>query len=437
MRCLGVDIGSSSIKGAVLDVSGDIVTEIVKVPFPEPIAGLPGGFHEVSAGAVLAGVREVLGELLRRCPESGRVRFCSQMGGILLLSESGECLTEYLSWRDQRTLQAVGGGVGSGGTWLERARGLLSEEVFCELGRELKPGSATSLLYWLQCHGRLPAGAIPATVGDYVTAALCGIRPRLHRTQGLGMINLITGEWHRGALGTLGLGGLSWPEFAGDTEVIGEMELGGKRLQCYASIGDQQAALLGIGLESGELSVNLSTGAQVSRITAGFEPGECQTRCWFGGQYLNTVTHIPAGRSLTVLEALLTELPRAMGVSVADSWRLIGEACEVAGDSGGLECDLSFFASAMGSEGRLSGITTENLTVGHLFQAAFDFMARASAECASRLSREPVWRRVALSGGLAQAFPALRRKLGAALPWPMREVAVAEETLLGLLKLGW
>ncbi|MEY3459307.1 MAG: hypothetical protein RL215_2464, partial [Planctomycetota bacterium] len=349
----------------------------------------------------------------------------------------GDCLTEYLSWRDQRTLQAVSGGRGIGGTWLEAVRGELSDEVFCELGRELKPGSATSLLYWLHRQGRLPAGAIPVTVGDYVTAALCGSVPRLHRTQGLGLINLLTGDWHRGALGTLGLGELCWPEFAGDTEVIGELELGGKRLPCYASIGDQQAALLGIGLESGELSVNLSTGAQVSRITAGFEPGECQTRCWFGGQYLNTVTHIPAGRSLTVLEALLTELPRALGVSVVDSWRLIGEACEAVGDAGGLECDLSFFASAMGNEGRLSGITTENLTVGHLFHAAFDFMSRASVECAARLSRDPAWGRVALSGGLAQAFPALRRKLGAALPWPIREVAAAEETLLGLLRLGW
>ncbi|MEY3457398.1 MAG: hypothetical protein RL215_555, partial [Planctomycetota bacterium] len=74
MRCLGLDIGSSSIKGAVLDVSEDLVTEIVKVPFPEPIAGLPGGFHEVSAAGVLAGVREVLGELFRRCPTAERVR---------------------------------------------------------------------------------------------------------------------------------------------------------------------------------------------------------------------------------------------------------------------------------------------------------------------------------------------------------------------------
>ena len=437
MRCIGVDIGSSSIKGAVLNVSEGVIEDVVRAPFPDALEGLPSGFHEVSLDAVLLGVRGVLEELAGRCVEAKRIYFCSQMGGILLMSESGAGLTNYLSWRDQRTLRpAVASGGGGGAALLEDLRGLLSEEVFRELGRELKPGSATALLHWLFRNGSLPAGAIPATIGDYVIAALCGVRPRLHRTQGLGMINLLTGEWHGDGLRVLGLGDLSWPEFAGDGEVVGEVELGGRRLGCCASIGDQQAALLGIGLELGELSVNLSTGAQVSRITERFEPADCQTRCWFGGQYLNTVTHIPAGRSLTVLESLLTELPRAAGVRIGDSWRLISEACEAAGDAGGLECDLSFFAGAMGSAGSLRGITTENLTVGHLFQSAFDFVARASAECSRRLSAEPVWERVAVSGGLVQSFPALRRKLGVVLPWPMREVSAVEETLMGLLRLA-
>jgi sugar (pentulose or hexulose) kinase len=437
MRCIGVDIGSSSIKGAVLNVAEGVIEDVVRAPFPNALEGLPSGFHEVSLDAVLLGVRGVLEELAGRCVEAERIYFCSQMGGILLMSESGVGLTNYLSWRDQRTLGTVAAHNGAADrSWLTELRGLWPEAVFQELGRELKPGSATALLYWLVRQGRLPAGAIPATIGDYVIAGLCGVRPRLHRTQGLGMINLLTGEWHTEGLRMLGLGDLSWPEFAGDGEVVGEVELCGRRLSCCASIGDQQAALLGIGLSTGELSVNLSTGAQVSRITERFEPADCQTRCWFDGQYLNTVTHIPAGRSLTVLESLLTELPRLAGVSVGESWRLIGEACEAAGDAGGLECDLSFFAGALGSEGSLRGITTENLTVGHLFQAAFDFVARASAECSRRLSAKPVWERVAVSGGLVQSFPALRRKLGVVLPWPMREVSAVEETLMGLLRLA-
>lgn len=265
MRCIGVDIGSSSIKGAVLNVSDGVIEDVVRVPFPNALDGLSPGFHEVNPDEVAAGVRGVLEELAGRSIEAERIYFCSQMGGILLMSESGAGLTNYLSWRDQRSLRVVGDGSGSGSggvSLLEELRGLWSEDVFRELGRELKPGSATALLYWLYRDGRLPSVAIPATIGDYVIAKLCGVQPRLHRTQGLGMINLLTGEWHAAGLRALGLGDLSWPEFAGDGEVVGEVELCGRRMSCCASIGDQQAALLGIGLELGELSVNLSTGCR-------------------------------------------------------------------------------------------------------------------------------------------------------------------------------
>ncbi len=44
MRCLGLDIGSSSIKGAVLNLETSQVSHIVKEPFPDAIGGLPPGF---------------------------------------------------------------------------------------------------------------------------------------------------------------------------------------------------------------------------------------------------------------------------------------------------------------------------------------------------------------------------------------------------------
>ena len=41
MRCLGLDVGSSSIKGAVLDLERRAVGAVVSEPFPAPVAGLP------------------------------------------------------------------------------------------------------------------------------------------------------------------------------------------------------------------------------------------------------------------------------------------------------------------------------------------------------------------------------------------------------------
>ena len=355
------------------------------------------------------------------------------MGGVLLLDRRNRPLTRYLSWRDQRTLEPAGGSVAAP---LQALRAAWTDAQFEQLGKELKPGSTTALLHWLARQGQVDAHAIPVTIGDYVVAGLCGAPPRMHPTHAIGLIDLATGGWHHEAFAAAGIDRFDWPALAGDDEPLGQVAIAGRTLDCYAAIGDQQAALFGIDLEPGELSINCSTGSQISLITPRFQPGDCQSRCWFGGRHLNTVTHIPAGRSLAVLEALLTELPRQAGLDMSASWKLIAAATEAADGNGGLACDLGFFASAMGDRGRIDGITTENLTVGNLFRAAFDFMADSYLECSRRLSATPDWTRLAISGGLVQSFPALRRRLAERFPVPMREAPEQEETLVGLLKLA-
>ena len=46
-----------------------------------------------------------LADLLDAAPDATSLNCCGQMGGVILVAESGEPLTNYLSWRDQRTSQ--------------------------------------------------------------------------------------------------------------------------------------------------------------------------------------------------------------------------------------------------------------------------------------------------------------------------------------------
>ncbi len=428
MRCLGLDIGSSSIKGAVLDLETSRVWHIVREPFPDPVAGIESGFHEVSQEEIFTRAVSVLDRLCSHAPDATTLFSCGQMGGIMLMDQNFQPFTNYLSWRDQRTTVVDIDGT----TTLDRLRGCWSDVVFEDLGKELKPGSATSLLYWLAQRQQLPADAIPVTLGDYVIARLCNTAPKMERTQGIGMLNLRTSDWHHAAFAALGLSGLRWPQLTSEKEPVGTVNRNGQTLTCYPVIGDQQAALRGMRLQPHELSINASTGSQVSQITSEFRPADCQTRPWFDGQFLNTITHIPAGRSLTVIESLLTELSRLAGLKIENSWQLIQQAAQSStGD--GMFCDLSFFASAMGCNGRISGITTENLTVGNLFMAAFEFMADSYWTCSQRMSPQPTWNQLVISGGLVQSFAPLRRKIETRFSLPIRDVAEQEETLMGLI----
>ena len=430
-RIIGVDIGSSTIKAAILDLDSGAVTHLTREAFPDRIAGLPPHHYEVDHDEVVRRVTGVIHHLATAAPDVDSIFCCGQMGGVLLCDQKLRPLTNYLSWRDQRTTLPDD----SGQATLESLRNRWTDSMFEGIGSELKPGSATSLLFWLRQRRQLPDQATPVTLGDYVVCKLCGAAPHMERTQTIGMINLRTGDWFHDAFAHLHLEDLQWPQLTTADHAAGTMLIAGRSLSIYPVVGDQQAALKGIDLQPNELSVNLSTGAQVSQITATFQPAQCQSRSWFHGQFLNTITHIPAGRSLNVLESLLTELARLAGLRIEDPWKLIAQAVSHS-DGGGLRSDLSFFAGALGCEGRIEGITTENLTVGNLFQSAFDFMADSCLTCSQRLSAQPAWQQLAVSGGLVQSFPALRQKLQDRFRLPFREVAEQEETLLGLLKIA-
>lgn len=430
MQCLGLDIGSSSIKGAVLDLAGEHIGQTITRPFPAVLPARMPGAVEVSPTTIVERAGEVIDELLQSSPDAQSLWCCGQMGGTILVDADGAPLSNYLSWRDQRTLQADA----NGRTTLDEIRRRWPAELLTSLGNELQPGSTTSLLFWLSEHGQLPAGAMPATVADFVIGRLCGTLPRMHVTHAIGMLDLGTGQWHREAFDRLGLGSLRLPELSHQLEQVGRLIHAGGSLPVYGAYGDQQCALYGARLQRDELSLNISTGSQVSMRMGSFQPGRYQTRMFFEGDWLNTITHLPAGRSLNVIVDLLTELTTAEGITLRNPWEHILRKTAAIKDNS-LEVDLAFFAGPLGDSGNIRQITTENLTVGHLFHAAFRSMADNYAHCADWLDEQRRWESIVLSGGLTQSAPVLKELVQQRFTAPLRESS-GEETLLGLMQLA-
>ncbi len=436
MTALGIDIGSTSIKGAVLagdSRHGTIAGLVEKVAFPGPVAGLPPGHFEVEPSLVLDATRAVLGNLLRRAPTASRLYLCGQMGGAVVCSSGGLPLSRYHSWRDQRTTQDNG----AVGSLLQVAEKSLAG-ILPELGNELKAGSTSLLLHALALDGRLPAGGVPATLADFVAGALCGVAPRIHPTLAIGLMDLVRGGWHQGMIQRLELDRLAWQPPADLSTPIGVTTWAGKRLEVFAAVGDQQCALHGAGLEPGELSLNASTGAQVSQLSPVFQPVPYQTRHFLGGQFLQTNTPIPAGRALHGLVDLLTELPRAQGLPMGDPWGTLTRLAALAAtDAGGLRASIAFFPSPVGDTGSLTGITLENLTAGNLLVAAVNNLAENLATCAHRLTVSGPWSRIRLSGGLSRDLPMLKDQIQQRLTGVLlQESVVEEETLAGLARIA-
>jgi len=433
MKAIGIDIGSTSIKGAILGEHGGIVGDPEKTSFPDPIEWISAGSFEVDSTDVVRATVDIVSRLLARAPDADRLYLCGQMGGAILVDKAGHPATRYISWRDQRSLRSH-----SGTSPLDSAKGLVGPRTLAAIGNELKAGSTTVLLHALAKEGGKLDGLVPATIGDAVAAALCGNAPRMHPTMAIGMLDLTAPrpEWHRGMIEALGLEKLGWTPPAHLGEPVGEARVGNRTIQVFPTVGDQPCALLGAGLEPGELSLNASTGAQVSRLASRFGQRDSQTRCYFGGWFLETITHIPAGRSLHSLVDLLTEVSRAQGLPIGDPWGTLTRLMKGL-EATDLEVDLAFFPSPAGDRGRIGNITLGNLSAGAVIAAATRNLAENLVGCARRLGSDAEWIRARLSGGLSHSLRPLVGHLEKLLaPLEVLESGQAEETLTGLARIA-
>jgi sugar (pentulose or hexulose) kinase len=438
MSFLAIDLGTTFIKGAVLDLDNLRLQHVCRQPFPGPNLRLPPLSYEVDPGAIIATVRDLIRELLAAGslldPVCGGIVFCTQMHGMVLCSEEGRPLSNFISWQDQRVL----GPYRKGGSYLDRLLTLVTLQERQQLGNELQPSRPLCYLFWMAENGLLPQSpAYPVGLPDFVIAHLCHSTPSIEAT-GAGAhcaLNLETLDWHHSIIERLGLAHLRWPAIRHFGEVVGVYHIDGKALPCYTPVGDHQCALAGAFLQEGELSLNISTGSQASMVTPDWQPGDYQTRPFFDGRFLNTVTGIPAGRALNVLVKLLTELPRSQQLETADPWPYIVQAVEAAGETD-LDVNLAFFDSIGGKQGHIANIREDNLAVGSLFHAAFENMAENYYAAALRLSSEQAWRALVFSGGLAQKIDVLRALVQRKFHIGHRLCASTEDTLLGLLAMA-
>jgi xylulokinase len=412
---IGVDIGSSFLKAALLDPRTFRIVHSVRAPFPGFIDGLAPGRREVNLGLILKRVSELLDRIWPAAHCCRGLLFSGQMHGFVLTDAAGQAISNYISWLDAR---AVAG--------FAVTRSAIGEEDYQALGNELRPGIALATLASMRRAGELEPSHV-CSLGSYVVSQLCGTAAVEEPTYAasLGALDLGTMDWHRGVLHALDLDLLRWPEIGTIRRPAGTW----RGAPVFPAVGDQQCSLAGALLSENELSVNVSTGSQLGTIASQLQRGRYQNRPYFDGRILRTITHLPAGRALDSLVRLLTEMGARQ-----DPWDYILHAVASTPQTD-LTANLCFFPGPLGDSGSLCGLTEQNLTVGHLFRAAFESMA-GNYHLAADWLEQTQPQRLVFSGGLAQKASLLRERIAARFGVPWRCSPTEEDGLMGLLLLG-
>ena len=192
---------------------------------------------------------------------------CGQMGGVILVDRDGAAAPRItspgaISGCSKPTEQR----------WSEEAsssvRQRLTDKRLAELGNELRPGSCTSLLCWLAeqhpSFARRSHRAVFARFRGWLSHRTRS-RPKTRRCA-IGGVDVRAGRWHREAFARWGSRDSIGRDVDPTRAPIGRYRGRRRSVPCYPAVGDHQCALLGVGLDEHEISINVSTGSQVSRL---------------------------------------------------------------------------------------------------------------------------------------------------------------------------
>lgn len=413
MRIITIDCGASFVKGALFERDGTLLKQITRqapaVHQAEDVC------RTEQIDRLLPLVRDIL---LALGHGETRAQLClaNEMHGFLLADAHGNPVTDYLSWQIEYGECAIGEV-----TAIEALAQEVSKEDLLWTGMPLRAGLPSVNLYYLIHEKKLQNAKGKLffyTLGDFLLRALSGGEPMTHPTNAAatGLYDLRTGDWNKRLMEVVAPGlDLCLPKI-GDSKM--EFTVDTLTVVAVPAVGDQQAALLGAGLnDNADLSFNLGTGAQVSRLVAHPEVGATyQIRPYFDGRYIKTIPHLPSGRAVNVYIRFFQDILQHFSNTAMDEekiWRGLLEAAEKAADSS-LEIDLSFFANPVTSrtQGRITHIDEHGLSLEALAYGIFDQMAKNFLWAADLVATDP--KEVGLilfSGGIAEKCSLIRDEI--------------------------
>jgi sedoheptulokinase len=422
MKLVGLDVGTTTICGIVLDTGSGEILSVTTRPNSSRMPGREPWEALQDASLILETVRAILDDFIGRHPDLGGIGVAGQMHGILYVDRTGTPVSPLYTWQDGRgDLPDADGS--STAARLSRA-----------LGCRLSTGMGTVTHAYNAAHGLVPAGAASlCTIADFVAMSICGrAAPRMDATNAasLGCFDLTRRDFRRADMDGLGIDPRLFPEVTDSFPALGEARPG---VPVFAAAGDNQASFLGSVRDvRSTVLFNIGTGSQVSlRIDSPDDiPGLDVRPFPFSGS-LAVGAALCGGRAYALLRTFFQRTLRlfAPGEPVVgwDTMNAIsGPALSVDTRFSGTRDDPSI-------RGSITGIDPDTFTPEHLIVGVREGIA---ADLLGFFARVPAARRTQIdsvtgSGNGLRLNPALRAVFEQHLGVRMNLPARGEETSFG------
>lgn len=310
---LGIDMGTSGVKVAVLDLSRFRLVALAMQSYDNAALQPSTMLWEATAATIRKAVAGIDVKAIRG------VGLSSQMHGTVLYDARGQVIEPIINWQDTRgdvRLPKYGHR-----STVEAMMDLLAGPEFDDLGiATLASGYLGVTLFHIKendpaLFAQIRHAALP---GDFIRGKLlgaCDFATDPTNACGTGLFNTRLNRWHESVIAKLGLPSALLPRVHDTIAVAGVLpneiahSLG---LQPGTPVttggGDNQMSLLGNGLISGgsPALINIGTGAQISKVTPHYaRAAGIDTRSYFNGAYVFVGASMGGGRNYAQLRDAL------------------------------------------------------------------------------------------------------------------------------------
>ncbi|MCD8369006.1 MAG: hypothetical protein LUC94_01505 [Clostridiales bacterium] len=370
MKAIGIDIGTTTISGVVLDVDGGNVLEARTMENGSFIKTEQEWERIQDVDVILRKAVELTDALLDCCPEAEAIGLTGQMHGIVYVDRDGRHISPLYTWQDGRGNLPVKDGQQS---WRE----LVSEKT----GLSVAAGYGLLTHLYNQRNGLVPRGAVSlCTIGDYLGMALTGRkRPLIHagNAASLGFFDSRENRFHVDAMREMGIETAILPEFTEDFVSLGTY----RKIPVTVAIGDNQASFLGsVGMCRNTLLLNMGTGGQISALSDQYyEAPGIEARPFVKGTYLLVGASLCGGRAYAVLEHFFRSYARAAGLPDSSQYGMMaGLAEEGMKMSDPMQVCTLFNGTRVNPEqrGSITNLSEDNFTPEGLTYGVLEGMAR-------------------------------------------------------------
>ncbi len=312
MRAIGLDIGTTTICGILMEAGSGKLVKRYSLPNDAGISGGEAFERQQDPARILELCKKLAADLMEGEERIAGIGVTGQMHGILYLNREGEAVTPLITWQDQRGNQP----------YLESRDA--DVPTYAELlsgfgGYRLATGFGTVTHFYNTKNGKIPPeAACFCTIPDYVALKLAGKKePLLHAgmAASLGMFDLKKREFDREQIQKAGMDGAYFPKTAKKEQILGFYQ---DQIPVSLAFGDNQASFLGAVEKGSRVLVNVGTGSQVSVWGSGpkeFATLEC--RPYLGESCLYVGSSLCGGSAYALLKKFFEE-----------TWELCGGIAE-------------------------------------------------------------------------------------------------------------